>query len=228
MSLSITRRAVSAALLLCLLFAVFSGTAIRAGAVGEEIELPRGLIIGDQDGFRVDADGYYFIDARGLMPGDVIRKIVTIQNLESSANSPGGKLPFHLTMTSEPLFSRGPVDLLDKVTLIMKLDGKEIYRGPSRGDGTPDMTRQPLSLGEFALGSRKTLEITLTVPLDLLITEEKSEADFRWHFYAAKLDDSQPPKTGITGSFGFLLPVAATVLLFSVLLVLKKRREEHA
>ena len=218
------KRGATIALFLCLLTAMVSGMAVRAGAASDT-RLPEGFLIGDQDGVNADAYGYYYIDARSLLPGDVIRKTLTIQNLSQSDPTPQGKIPYTLVMTAEPLFSRGPIDLLDTVHLNMQLDGDTVYDGRSRGDGTPDMTIEPLFLGLYGIGDRSTLEITLSVARDMRIHEEKSEADFRWHFYAYRALDEEPAKTGVLENYKYLLPVGMVVLLFVMLVLLKKRRD---
>jgi len=220
------KRGVSAALFLCLLAAMISGMAVQAGAVNETV-LPRGLLIGDQDGISADEHGYYYIDWRGLLPGDVARKTLTIHNLEMGHENPESIIPYTVFLLSEPLFSRGPIDLLDRVHLTLRLEGKVIYDGRVYGDGKPNMVEIPLNLGEYAVGVRRTLDVTLTVDPTMEICEEKSEADFRWHFYASRELDAPPPKTGVLDSYGFLLPAGAVLLLFIIMIPLKKRKERE-
>lgn len=217
------RRAARFLLCLFLLAGVISGTSVPISAAGTT-KLPPGILIGDQEGIAVDGNGYYYIDARGLMPGDVIQKVVTIQNLDRS-ETPEAKYPYTITMMTEELFAKGPVDLLDKVQLVLKLDGAVIYEGRSRGDGTPNMTQQPLNLGTYNLGDRKTLDITLTVDADMEINKEKSETDFRWLFYAYRDVPSAPPKTGVLDKYGYFLPIGGVLLLLAILVPLKKRRD---
>lgn len=221
-----SKRGVSVALFLCLLAAMVSGMAVRAGAV-KDTELPHGILIGDQDGISVDRYGYYYIDIRGLLPGENYRKTLTIQNLETNGRNPESQIAYTVTLASEPLFARGPVNLLDKVHMTIKLNGETIYDGRVRGDGTPDMTETPLNLGVYAIGDRRTMEITLTVAPDMEMHEEKSEADFRWHFYAARNVEAPAPKTGVIGNYGYLFPVGGMLLLFAVMVPLKKRKERE-
>jgi len=226
MMLKQLKRGASAALFLCLLTAMISGMAVSASAV-KETDFPRGLLIGDQDGISVDEHGYYYIDWRGLLPGEVARKTLTIHNLEMGHENPESIIPYTVFLSSEPLFSRGPIDLLDRVHLLMKLEGKVIYDGRVYGDGTPNMIEIPLNLGVYEIGARRTLDITLTVDSDMEICAEKSEADFRWHFYASRDLDDPPPKTGGLDSYGFLLPPGAVLLLFIIMIPLKKRKERE-
>jgi len=115
---------------------MISGMAVQARAV-RETNLPLGLLIGDQDGVCVDEHGYYYIDARGLLPGEVLRKVLTIQNLEQNGATPEAGIPYAVSMTSEPLFSTGPIDLLDMVHMTILLEGELVYDGKVRGDGAP-------------------------------------------------------------------------------------------
>jgi len=217
------KRGATIALFLCLLTAMISGMAVRAGAANET-QLPEGFLIGDADGINVDSDGYYYIDCRGLMPGDVIHKVITIQNLEHDDPTPEAKIPYTLVMSSEPVIVSGPVDLLDRVHMTLKLDGEVVYDGRTRGDGEPNMIENPLPLGVYAIGDRKILDVTFTVDKNMPIYEEKSEADFRWLFYAFRAMDVEPPKTGVLDNYKYLLPVGGVMLLFVIMIPLKKRR----
>jgi hypothetical protein len=50
-----------------LLLITFILSPIVVSAKGDN--LPSGVLIGDDDGFRVESDGYYFIEENGIMPG---------------------------------------------------------------------------------------------------------------------------------------------------------------
>jgi hypothetical protein len=177
------KKLILSAFVLCVAAAVFSGTAAAAVA-----NLPDGFLIGDQDGVRMDAGGYYYMDCQNLLPGQVIHKTLSIQNLPTGSRAPEDNTPFTLSMTAEPLESSGPVDLLD-TALVMELDGVTIYEGSVRGDGSPDMRERPLPLGVYAVGDTKTLAITLTVDPDMPPDAKASRADFRWRFYASRERD---------------------------------------
>lgn len=224
------QKAIRTLLCICLLAAVVSGTVVGAYAADNTTNLPAGILIGDQDGVRVDKHGYYYIDARKLKPGDVIHKVLVIENLSHNDTTPEGKTPYTLTMSAEPLFSKGPVDLLDKVHLSLRLDGTEIYNGPCRGNGTPNMIETALDLGVYKVGDRHELDITLTVDSALEITQEKSEADFKWHFYAVRKDvdagEIDKPKTGEAYYYVYLVLLVASTALFGLLLLIRKKQKE--
>jgi hypothetical protein len=207
--------------------AASNASAVTGAAVGTQTNLPAGILIGDESGIHVDSNGHYFIDARGLRPGDVVRRTLTLQNLSHDDKSPEGKVPYHLTMTAEPLSTKGPVDLLEKVDLSLVLDGRTIYQGPSRGNGSPNMIERAQDLGEFGVGDRSTLNVVLTVDPAMRLSSKKSEADFRWHFYAYRAQSKEGPKTGIWEKYGLLFPLGCVLLLGALLLPLKKRRDDR-
>jgi hypothetical protein len=214
------------ALVICVISAVFSGTAVSYAAAAATTNLPQGFLIGDQDGVHVDEHGVYYIDCRGIEPGQVIHKTLTIQNLEQYDRTPEGSVPYALSMTAEPVMTSGPVDLLD-TRVVMTLDGVTVYTGNLRGDGTPDMNRTALRLGVYGVGDRKTLDITMTVDPDMVLQEEISQADFKWIFYAYRTLDVDPPKTGLLETYwGLLIPIGLTAMLFTFL-VLKKRKQQN-
>ena len=218
----IIKKAVWSVLCVFALASAFSGA---AAANASSAVLPAGFLIGDQNGVYVNPHGYYYIDVREIRAGDVIRKTLTIENMAQNDMAMEGNVPYTLTMTAEPLFSRGPADLLDTTHLTLKLDGAVIYDGPCRGDGNPNMIQNALHLGQYKVGERRILDITLTADPNLRISEEKSEADFRWLFYAYRTVETQPPKTGVLETYGLYLIPICWLLTLGTFLIMKKRRK---
>jgi len=220
------------ALCICLA-AVISGSAGAINAAAAT-DLPPGLLIGDDDGVYVGIDGMYFINAENLMPGDVIKKRLVIQNLDQPGSTPESVIPFKLTIRAEPMSATGPVNLLDCVQLELKLDGTAIFRGAVRGNeceinSENNMIERPLPLGEYKIGDRGVLDITLTVDPEMPLLYETSEAIFKWHFYAWREPEKEdpPPKTGLDDSFFTVLPVCVLLTLSVILVLNKKRRESY-
>jgi len=200
-------------LTILLIAAVFSGTAAGAAATN----LPAGMLIGDQNGIHVDAQGEYFISADALEAGDVITKRLTIQNTEPYS--------YKLSMTAEPLEETGPLRLLDEVRCTLKLDGKVLYDGRVRGNDGTDMIRNALDLGTYQTGEQKTLDITLTVNRDMRkYYWTASEAYFKWNFYAAQDTRPDGPKTGETVKNSLYAILPAMALAMGILLLIKRRR----
>jgi len=194
-------------------------------AIASTTNLPSNFLIGDSEGVRVGVDGVYYIEALGVVPGDVLTKHLTIQNLDMAEESAEGKLPCTLSMRGEPLFNAGPVELLDEVHLELKLDGQTVYSGRLRGDEGVNMIENALSLGTYMPGDQRALDIKLTVGTNWELTHEKTAAEFKWIFYAVRIAPLDAPKTGGAeyGAIGGL--IGGTVLLW-VFLVLKKRKRD--
>jgi len=195
-------------------------------AVAATTNLPNSFLIGDSDGARVGWDGVYYINAAGVVPGDVITKHLTIQNLDTTGTTPESTIPYTLTMRAEPLFSIGPVDLLDVVHLELKLDGQIIYSGRVRGDEGVNMIEAPLRLGEYRPGDQKVLDIKLTVGKDWELTHEESVAEFKWIFYAWREAPFEPPRTGIA-EYAVAGLIGGTVLMWLVLVLKKKKKKDE-
>jgi len=104
-------------------------------------------------------------------------------------------------MRAEPLFSTGPVDLLDAVHLELRQDGKTVYNGRCRGDDGVNMIENALQLGEYKIGDLRILDIKLTVDPNMIAYEDESEAEFKWIFYAYR-DTTNKPSDKITISGG--------------------------
>jgi len=211
----------------CVLLAVFSG-AVPSSQAATETNLPDSFLIGDQDGIQVGVDGNYYIEA-DVFPGDVITKKLIIQNLDQG--KPESKIPYALSMLAENLDETGPLKLLDEVHMELKLDGKVIYSGRTRGDEAGNnITERPLPLGEYAPGDQKVLDIKFVVDSDMQSSSEKSVAHFAWHFYAVRAAEINPPPTGdVVKTYAPYLAVMGGMLLFCfTLVVLKKKKDERA
>ncbi|MDR2525467.1 MAG: hypothetical protein LBC83_04640 [Oscillospiraceae bacterium] len=198
--------------------AVISGTAGSVAAVG----LPAGFLIGDQDGISVSADGEYIINAVGLMPGDILTKTITIQDL-SDGNATT------LTLYAEPLEVTGPVDLLDAIHLTLELvekSGKraKLYDGRVRGTDDTNMVQNPLQLGVYTSGDQAELHVRLVVDETIVPTEEISTAEVKWIFNAVREVPPDPPKTGLTSSYFLYGAGIGGVLVLCVFLVFLRRK----
>lgn len=198
--------------------AVISGTVVSAETA---TSLPEGFLIADQDGLSVTVDGQYFIDWEGIRPGDTLYKRLTIRNMDY------GNTPYTLTMTAEPLETMGKVDLLNEITVELKLDGETKYFGRVRGDEDVDMIRNALYLGEYAEGETKTLEINMTASNDFVTDWDWSEAFLAWHFYAVRDVESAPPKTGEIIQYALYALTLGSMVMISIILVYKKKQKEE-
>ena len=182
--------------------------------------LPPSFLIGDQDGIKVSVDGRYYINVDNLMPGDTINKTLTLRNTEDNQ-------AYKITMTAEPLFTTGPVDLLDRVHLELKLGDNVLYIGRLRGDDDVNMIYNALDLGVYEYGDEAVLHINMTVDSDFDIGWEESVAEFRWHFYAVRDNGTKPPDTGVYIQYSLYIITAAMLITASVLLIIYKIRKNN-
>jgi len=218
-----------------LALAIFPGVTAASGAqplyfpgdevAAKQVNLPTSFLIGDSDGIKVGVEGVYYIEALGVVPGDVFTKRLIIQNLDMPGNTPESVIPYTLAMRAEPLFQVGPIDLLDVVDLELKLDGQVLYSGRVRGDEGGNMIVNALNLGTYQPGDQRTLDIKLNVGTDWELAIEESVAEFKWHFYAFRqIQDT--PKTGVADYTAFGL-LGSMALLWLFLILKRKKREQE-
>ncbi len=182
---------------------------------GSNVSFPDGLLIGDENGIYVDVNGDYIMYADRMKAGDVINRSLIIENIENNQS-------FELFMSSKPLFSTGPIDLLDKISLNLKLDEKEIYSGRLYGDDGINMVTNSLPLGKYYYGDSAVLNIT--VKLDENIPKElfynKSVAEIIWKFTAIKEEASDLPKTGqIIKKWLYILSVCMMFVIIMLFII---------
>ncbi len=196
---------------------ILAGAMLGSATAYAVTTFPSGFLIGDDDGIRVTSEGKYFIYADNMEAGDVIRKTLKITNNEHST--------FTLSMTAEPLFQTGPIELLNKIHLKLTMDGKVLYNGRLYGDDGTNMITKALPLGTYSYGDTNTLQIELTLdknlPRDLF--RKKSIAEIQWNFHAVKKEDSSPPKTGATANMT-LMGLSAVFLAVSFYFYRKKQK----
>ncbi|WP_321385850.1 LPXTG cell wall anchor domain-containing protein [uncultured Enterococcus sp.] len=121
----------------------------------QAVELPPGMVIGDDQGIKIEDDGEYLIDVRDVMPGKAWSVKITISNLERD-------IPYHLTMrVSKPTLIQGTLDLSEAIQMKLIYDGEVIYSGPLSGDnGKINLqdVASPVDLGTFKSGDTRMLE----------------------------------------------------------------------
>lgn len=197
----------------------FSGVSIASAS---STVFPPGILIGDNDGIHVSADGEYFIYADNMEAGDSIKKTLTISNYEENST-------FDLTMTASPLSQTGPIKLLEKIHLRLTLDGTELYNGRVYGDDGTNMITNAIKLGRYSSGDTKTMKIELELDKNLPreLFKKKSVAEIRWNFYAVKKTDDSPPKTGEMGSHTAIMISVVLLEIASLFWILNKRKKQQ-
>ncbi|MEO1772687.1 cell wall protein [Candidatus Enterococcus ferrettii] len=153
--------------------------------------LPSGVVIGDDKGLFATSEGEYYIDIPKVTSGQTYEKEITIRSLDV-------KEPFDLGLLVKKITSKGSLDFNQHMTMILTLDGKEIYKGPVLGDGSKNWALEPLSLGICKYGTDQIL--IARFEMDGKVSnedfKEESEMLFQWTFVATK---NQSHTTGSTG-----------------------------
>lgn len=171
---------------LSIFIALTSGTLL---AVASQT-LPPEVIIGDETGISASSKGEYFVDLPNVLPGESYEKTITIRSLDL-------KEPFELGLLVDKDSEKGIIDLNDKVTVTLSIDGKELYKGPLLGNGKFDWAVQPLILGTCEYGKDQVLTAVFDVDKDLTAADYKEESQllYRWTFVATKNQPIQSSDT---------------------------------
>ncbi len=133
---------------------------LTPAAAAEQLEdgsvrvLPERLVVLDDSGRSVSANGEYYFVVEEMQPQVEYTKKIQIMNLREDFS-------YDITMLAQPLFTKGEIDLEKECTCTMTLDGELIYSGKITGEGTPDMRDTPLSLGNYEPGKSSTLVVTI-------------------------------------------------------------------
>lgn len=225
-------------LILSLLFVV--GMTIVEAAVRPIVkQLPPGMVIGDDKGIDVKEDGKYLIEVNDVAPGKRWKTEITMLNIEKD-------VPYALSMKIYPPEVSGPIDFSKAIGMKLTYGKEVLYDGPLSGvSDKVNLQKTYLDLGTLSSGDSKGL--TVELEMDSSYTENdfmvKSVTENIWEFRAVKTEKpiepgKKPPikKPGIIG----LLPQTGEewrntligiclglFLLMSILLILKKRREER-
>mgnify|MGYP005982780083 CR=1 FL=1 len=145
----------------------------------EQINIPEGFVIGDNQGISVTQDGGYFFNLDGLLPGDTITRDLIIQNTRNS--------DYSLKMIIEPVSSIGPVNLLEKMAMTFHYDGQALFDGNLVNDNGSTTESKEVDFGTIQAGSTHTIQIKLKVKSDIPWEEfqaGESKAVTRWTFIA--------------------------------------------
>lgn len=161
----------------------------------EQINVPDGFLIGDDQGITVTKTGGYFFNLEGLLPGDSITRNLVIQNTK--------KEDYTLKMVIEPISTVGPINLLETMTMTFNIGNQKIYDGNLVSEDQ-EKTNQgtEIDFGTIAAGSEQTMTIELKMKTDVPWEKFKageSKAKVRWTFVAdskkktPSTSDSTPP-----------------------------------
>lgn len=151
--------------------------------------LPSSVLIGDNEGIKVQNDGEYFVDVTDVMPGKNWYKKLTIQNTEKD-------VPYTLDLRISPAKVSGILDLSKAIQMKLTYEGQIVYEGPASGiNETQNLQKTPLDLGTFASGDTRIFEVEYS------LSDKYTSKDFAvrnkmeniWTFSAIKKKQSGKP-----------------------------------
>ncbi|EOH95036.1 hypothetical protein UAW_02115 [Enterococcus haemoperoxidus ATCC BAA-382] len=199
-------------------------------------ELPKGMVVGDDQGIVAKKNGEYLMEVREVMPGKKWHTTISMVNMEKG-------IPYRLTMLISPPEVSGNLDLSKSIQMTLTYQNKQVYKGPISGVSSKlDLQRTPLDLGVFQAGDSRALEV------DFSLSGEYTNQDFAvknvmdniWTFYAVtttepssgSITDSLTPKqhglfpsTGEAMKQGMIFLCLGLFIILIVLLIGKAKRK---
>jgi hypothetical protein len=230
------------------LLSAFADTLLPEGAVAG---LPEKLTITDNDGCAANSDtGAYYFVVDDMSMNEVYTKNISIMNLREDK-------AYHIYFYAEPISSSGEIELEEECDATFTYAGSTIYKGKVTGEGTPNLSEEPIDLGIFYPGQNRTLNCSIiwngtSAGYDIdfgkrvidsngtTIVREPSgqtyiqgEVKFRWVFIAVLDEEYIPPKTGLFSSYkaiyiACIIAVALLILIMLLLILGKKKKRNKA
>ncbi len=175
-----------------------------------------------------------FTEFKNIMPGDVLRQSVTIENVHAETEK------IWVNIHAKPHSDRWPLsdevaaygetpesvrDFLEQLRLTVSYRGEVIF------EGTPyDLTtdRANFTFSRISDGHCQTLDLELTVPLDLPTEYSGRAGEVDWYFLIIEYDKDDIPITGDSFQLELylcIMAVCASVLL-AIYLGWRKRKAE--
>lgn len=113
----------------------------------------------------------FFRNFGEIMPGDVKKDTIVISNTDK-------KEVEILFYTGIPNQTKEQTALLEKLSLSVSMNGKNLYKGNLKASSLG----KPVSLGKFGTNAKGTLEFSVSAPADLKNTEALRDASVNWTF----------------------------------------------
>ncbi len=134
----------------------------------------------------VPGDGNLFPDFTGVMPGDSLSQRITVRNL---ADASGG-VNLYLRAAGTDETTEG---FLKQLTLTVRLGGQVLWEDAA--DKAGGITENTF-LGSFAGGEEISLEVILTVPIEMDNRFQDAAGKLTWVFTAEEMDSPLDPPGG--------------------------------
>lgn len=162
-----------------------------------------------------------FPNFKGVMPGDTLTQTITVSNQGSQ------KMDAKIYLRALGA-EKGSEDFLSQMTLTVKKSGKAtLFDAPA--DETAQLTDWVL-LGIVHPGGKVTLDVTLTVPIEMGNDFQSRIGYLDWEFKVEELPVTGTPKTGDTFPVTILaivLIVSAAALAATALFLIPRKRNKN-
>ncbi|MGY3748709.1 LPXTG cell wall anchor domain-containing protein [Vagococcus acidifermentans] len=162
------------------------------------VQLPDGLLIGDDQGISITKDGGYFFNLENLRPGDAISRKLTIENTRAE--------DYDLDLTIQPNSKTGKIDLVEEISMTITMEDKQLYTGNLCSDDEGNLVkRRTIDFGTIKSGDKRIVNIDLLVSPNIDFWDYysgESEAIVDWIFVARS--DEESPGTSTPGKTGLL------------------------
>lgn len=162
-----------------------------------------------------------FPNFKGVMPGDTLTQTITVSN---QGNQKMDAKIYLRALGAE----KGSEDFLSQMTLTVKKSGKAtLFDAPA--DETAQLTDWVL-LGTVHPGGKVTLDVTLTVPIEMGNDFQSRIGYLDWEFKVEELPVTGNPKTGDTFPVTILaivLIVSAAALAATALVLIPRKRNKN-
>lgn len=141
----------------------------------------------EKDAHRLLAvPGDFFHNFDTLMPGDTCKDSISLSNTTEHP----AVLYFH---TEQETLTEDQKELLEKMTLSIRMNGQPLYSGNLAGEALSE----PTLLGEFASGEEGSMDFEITVPADLKNTYALRNAQVTWVFSLEEREEVQLQKAAL-------------------------------
>lgn len=209
---------------------------LMTGTVGDAKELvpPNVELQGNADGIVYIPDDEQFLEFKGMLPGDKIKRSLILSNKFTDS--------YEIFIRAERVSEKEEYDLLEKLKMKIEYDNSTLHEGNATGEQS---IKENISLGKINPGETK--ELSAEVELDGPSTgnEYKNKyGEVKWIFTAVRIpsedgtteetpsDNNQSnndtstssPKTGDKGVLGYLALIASCFVIFKVV----NRKESKA
>ncbi|MGM8251452.1 LPXTG cell wall anchor domain-containing protein [Clostridium perfringens] len=205
--------------------------------VAEVFATPNIKLEGNANGIVFIPGDEPFLTSMNMLPGDKIKRDIILDNKDNK--------PYKVFVRAERVTKKEKYDLLEKINLSIKYDGKKIYSGPVSGENGME---ENICLGVVKPGETNILHASVDLDGKETGNEYKNKfGQVNWIFTAIKLEDNEEGSTiGIgnnnnnskfknnenksiipyTGDSGIRIYLAVTIIAFLLLIIINSRRKE--